>query len=253
MVTLISQMTMKQKSKIIVVMMVLVGLGSCKKFREMEDPRVGLSLDDIISLDYENGDKVLLADESDRIFIYADLDSVNVSPNMNVTYTTEQGTFVGGDEATDYKTITVRADGYRSKVILKGDNEVNGRVGISATVGEYTVYDEVAFVRSYPEQILNTASKLTLVPNLSDKVYIDVDLVKTTGVVSNETRVDFEVITLAGTPSVMIQPLFWTPSVNRAELMTTSIDTGKVAIVPYVFDGTNYIKSIDTLEVFINN
>jgi hypothetical protein len=228
----------------------VAGFASCSK---LEDPREGLSLEDIISLDYDDGDKELLADESDRIFIYADLDSVNVSPNMNVTYTTEQGSFVGGDQETDYKTITVRADGYRSKVILKGDNEVNGRVGISAKIGEYTIYDEVSFVRSYPEQVLNTASKLTLTPDLSDKIYIDVDLVKTTGVVSNETRVDFEVIVTEGTPSVLIQPLFWTPSNNRAELMTTSMDTGKIYVVPYVLDGTTYIGSIDTLEVFIDD
>jgi hypothetical protein len=243
----------KQKNILIALSACTFLFVGCKKMREMDDPKVGLHLDEILNFSYENEQKEILADGSDRMFIYVDLDSNNVSPNMQVSYTTEQGSFVGGDESTDFKTITVRADGYKAKVILKGNNVVNERVGISATVGEYTIYDEVSFTRSYPEQVLNSVNKLFLAPDLSDKVLIDVLLAKTTGVVSEGTRVDFDVITTEGNPQINISPLFWSSSNQQAELMTISQDTGKIAVVPYVLNAGTKISSMDTINIFIQN
>jgi len=248
-------MSLRNKS-IFGLVMVLVTLYSCKKIKEvrtLDDPKGGLDITNVINFSYENEDSEILADESDRIYIYADLDSINVSPNYDVVFTTEKGSFIGGDESKDFKEITVRADAYKAKVILKGDDVVNEKVGITAKVGEYIVYDVVKFTRSYPDEVLNSVQKLTLLPNLSDKIFIDIDLRKVTGKVSSETRVDFEIITLEGTPSVSLPVLYWSESNAQTEMISTALDTGSVAIIPYVFNGQNKIKSIDTLFITIDN
>lgn len=214
---------------------------------KLEDPQLPVGIHNILTVEYLNNDSILIADSKDKIEMHVKLDSSNVAANMNVTFTTEQGSFIGATG--DGKSITVRADAYDAKVILQSDNVVNDRVQIGVKVGEFMDYVSVRYDRSYPEEINVLPSKFILTADQSDRIYLTPDLRKAIGVVSKGTRVDFTIVNVTGDPDLYVQPVYWNETpLNRAELITTSSDTGSVKVITRVFDGANYITSSDTLN-----
>lgn len=215
---------------------------------KLEDPKEPIGIDDVFFITYKNNDSTLVADSSDVIEINAVLNKNNVTANKLVTFTTEQGTFVGASG--NKKSISVTADGYNAKVILRSDNIVNDKVQLTVTVGDFILYPRVSFIRSYPEEILISPSKFTLNADMNDKVYFTANLKKAIGVVSQGTKVEFVVQNITGAPDVYIQPIYWKEtSLNRAEMVTTSTVTGTVRLISRVLKDGIYINSQDTLNI----
>lgn len=229
---------------VITVFTLLCGIYSCTK---LDDPSNPIGINNILRIEYLNDDSTLIADGKDKIEIHVILNDTNVSANMLVKFTTAQGTFVGASD--DGKSITVRADGYDAKVILQSDVFVNDRVQMTVKIGDFVDYFDVNYKRSYPEEILVQASKFQLTADQSDRIYLTPNLRKAIGSVSTGTKVEFEVITVAGNPDINVQPIYWNETtLNRAELMTTSSDTGNIQVVTKVFNGSNFIVAQDTLD-----
>jgi hypothetical protein len=224
-----------------------VSISSCTK---LEDPRKPVDLSKIVTIGYRGNDSVLIADGADNIEVLALLNEDNVTANIPVTFTTEQGSFVGA--GSNPKSITVKADGYTAKVVLRSDDVVNDKVQLSVTVGDYIIYPQINFKRSFPEEIIVQPSKFGLTPDLNDKVLLTMNMKKAIGVVSKGTKVDFKILTLTGTPSLFIQPVYWNETpLNKAEVIATTADTGKVGIISRVFNNPDYINSEDTIYIHV--
>lgn len=231
------------RNNIFYLVMGCVILTSCTK---LEDPLAPVGIDNVLEISFSNNDSVLIADGNDKIEIHVLLNDSNVTANMNVTFTTEQGTFVGAGG--DGKTITVRADAFDAKVILESDNVVNDRVQVGIKVGDFINYVSIRFDRSFPEEIHVQPSKFTMQADQSDRIYLTPDLRKSIGVASKGTKVEFFVENITGDPDLFVQPVYWNETLlNRAELITTSSDTGSVRVISKVYDGSVYIVSADTL------
>ena len=225
--------------------MCFVAFIGCTK---LENPKEPIGINNVFSISYTNNDSTLIADSSDVIEINAVLNKENVTANKFITFTTEQGSFVGA--AGTKQSITVKADGYNAKVLLRSDNIVNDYVQLTVTVGDFILYPRVSFKRSYPEEILVTPSKFSMNADLTDKVYFSVNLKKVTGVASKGTKVEFVVQNITGAPNVYIQPIYWKETaLNRAEMVTTSTVTGTVRLITRVQSGSTYITSEDTLNI----
>jgi hypothetical protein len=214
----------------------------------LKDPKLVPDISEILTITYKNNDSVLVADGADKIEVEARLNNDNVGANRLVTFVTEQGSFVGATG--DKKSITVKAEDHIAKVILMSDNVANKAVQLSIGVGDFMIYPKVTFVRSEPEEILLQPGKFTLTPDLTDRVFFNVDLKKGSGSVSEDTKVDFQVQTLSGNPSLFIQPVYWTKSgSNRTELIATSTNTGSVLVTARVNTAQGYVFSEDTIHI----
>jgi len=224
-----------------------VALIGCTK---LDNPKKPIDINDVFKITYKNNDSILIADSSDVIEINAILNEDNVTANKMVTFTTEQGSFVGATG--NSKSISVKADGYNAKVILRSDINVNDNVQLTVTVGDFILYPRIKFTRSYPEEIIIQPSKFTLTPNLTDKVFFTANLKKVTGLVSKGTKIEFVVQNISGSPNVYIQPIYWKETtLNRAEMVTTDTTTGMVKVISRVLKDGNYIYSMDTLNINI--
>lgn len=220
---------------------------SCTK---LSDPTKSVDESRIIKISYTSNDSTLLADASDNIEILASLNDSFVGANRTVTFTTEQGSFIGA--GTNPMTINVIANGYVAKAILRSDDIVNNNVHLTVSIGDYRLYPSVIFTRSYPDEISVQPSKFILKADLSDHISWAVDLKKSSGKVSKGTKVDFELQKIKDNPSLFIAPIYWNEtSSNSTELKTTTQDTGMVKVRAKVFDGVNYIYSKDTFNIYI--
>lgn len=158
---------------------------------ELEDPELGITTAEIISLSASQ--PTLLANGESRITLRATLEE-KADPNLDITFTTEAGSFPLAGENT--QEITLTASGRTAEVILQSDNTNTGFVIVSAALGNYKAPLLVDFQEALADAILLSADRQTVTADRVDFAQITSSLFKENGMPTIGTRVNYEIIEL---------------------------------------------------------
>jgi hypothetical protein len=196
-----------RNSFLIMVLPVLLFLTGC----ELQNPEVGVSVDDIITLNLEDENTTsILADGRARITFVANLGAL-ADANQEIVFNTEAGTFAEA-AGSEQNTFTIKASGKEARATLISNTTVAEEVIVTASVGDFITSRVIEFSRALPDDMTLTASSLNFDANGSDLTTLTVELFRNEGSPSDNARIDIE---------------------------TTPLDTAEVEVLPFVFtDGT---------------
>ena len=223
----------------VIILFLIFGLFSCD-FIELEDPDVGVSTSDVISIFAE--DTEILADGHSRTLVRATLGHAS-QPNKTITFRTDQGTFAGtsGKNSTE-----ILSSGKEAEVYLISSRNTNSTVTISAEVGGFTVSKTISFTRSYPTDMQMSASKRKLKADKNDNTSIEIELFKNVeGNPSFNTRVSLVQNSLDSGQAMLDLPEFVIVDDLKYTLTASSLDTnvGNVEVIASI-DSTNVSSSV---------
>jgi hypothetical protein len=135
------------------------------------------------------------ADGATRIRIVAAVAATLPSDARTITFTATGGTFA----TTDQKTATAPADSSNTAEVELVAPLDQGRVGITATVSNFSARVDVTFGRATPDVIFVTLDAPALMIMGANMATVEVSLLRDIGQVSNNTVVTFEAKDFAGT------------------------------------------------------
>lgn len=214
------------KSKIILYTLLIISaltFSNC----ELEDPTIGVTTDDIISITSSTSE--ILANGEARIILTAELLS-QADPNLDITFQTEAGSFPLAGEGVRVATLT--ASGRVAEIMLQSDNENTGLVIVSATVGNYRKALEIDFTRALPDDIVSTADRQTVTADRVDFAQITTTLYRDIGLPTIGTRVNYEIIEL-DTATASIVP-FDFANEDLQSIVNVKSKNGKPGVVQVV-------------------
>lgn len=199
-------------------------LGSC----ELENPQVGLTTDDLITLSLS--DSVLLADGVSVLTLTATLGPA-ASANQEVTFATEAGRFERAEG--DGSTLSLRTSGRSVQAVLVSGTEVAPRVNVSASVSGteanepfvYTATRVVSFARALPDEARLTLGQRSLTALPERSTSLTVQLLRAQGRVSGGTRVFFAAAPAPGdSVRVVVEPFAFADT-DQVSTTVTNLDT----------------------------
>jgi hypothetical protein len=159
----------------------------------MESPVEGITIADIITLD-ASADSIF-ADGLDRVVLTATLQAES-DANRDVTFKTDYGLFASlstGDPSSGGQVYTITASGKTAQATLVSSLDVIDNVTVTASVGNFTAVEFIAFDRALPEELFIDSDKLVIRADKSEAATITATLLRDTGTVSKDTRVAFSV------------------------------------------------------------
>lgn len=222
--------------KRIIILLSIILFSSC----ELEDPENGILISDIIELKSESFE--IPADGNSRVKITAILKEKS-NPNQAITFSTDQGSFAGTNNAKD---ITLTSSGKTAEAYLVSDLEVNDYVTVYGKVGDFSTSLVLSFSRSLPTSISMIADKLLLKANRSDRIQLSIELFKDgEGEVSEETRVNFTQKNIEGNSTIQLPEFSYSNQGKLTiDLISKSAEVGEIQISASV-DGTELTSTIE--------
>ena len=175
-------------------------LSGCRLY----DPQEGITTPEILTLTVER--PTLLADGRDAILLTVEL-GPEAQANQMVTFQTSQGRFdaaTGLGGGSESQSLSLTTSGRVASAYLIADQVVNDRVTVSAQVGDFVAVDAVAFERAYPTSILMTVDDPSLPATRGAQTQVQLQLLRSLGLVSDGTRVDFSFTNLTDTTELRL-------------------------------------------------
>ena len=206
-----------------------LGIFSC----DLEDPDLGISADQVITLAVPNTS--LLADGESFVVVTAELGPES-DPNMQITFSTSNGSFLEGTDGEDY---AVAASGKTATATLVTSDLIDDNVVIGAAVTSPTdatlifrATETLTFIPALPDDMILTSSQSSISKSGLDDATLTVELFRTTGSTSQETRVDFEVVEL-DTATISLAPFAFSNDNGKVTnvVKSANLKPGAVAII----------------------
>ena len=228
------------KNQITLYILLIVSLLSFSNC-ELEDPTIGVTTDEIISL--KSSVPELLADGEARIRLTAEL-LEKADPNLDITFQTEAGSFPLAGEGVRIATLT--ASGRVAEITLQSDNANTGQVIVSATVGNYTKSLNIDFQSALPDDIVSEADRQTVTADRVDFAQITTNLYRDMGLPTIGTRVNYEVIELDSATASIVP--FDFVNEDLQSIVNVKSDNGKSGVVQVVISAEGEAES-EVIEI----
>jgi hypothetical protein len=134
------------------------------------------------------------ADGATAVRVFADVAAGLPDGQRTVTFTTTLGSFADAAAATPRTTTATAGVGQRATVDLLGPIDQVGEARVTATVAGTTAQTFVEFVRAFPDTVIVSPSKTSLVATPTDSLTATVTLLRNVGKVTKDTIVEYQVI-----------------------------------------------------------
>ncbi len=207
---------------LLLALLILAFAGACK----LENPELGISADEVITLSAEGDAQELLADGFSRLKLTAQL-GPKANANEEITFFTEFGSFAEAGS----NTYTVTASSKTATATLVAGTTVIEDGLLTASVGGFTAEYPIDFVRALPQDVIFSAGKLTLAADGTDFTNLLVELFREEGRVSDGARVDFSVEVLEGETQVLLVPFVYAGGTSvEVELRSANTEPGLLRI-----------------------
>jgi len=194
---------------------------------ELEDPSIGVTTDEIISI--KSSSTEMLANGESRITLTAEL-LEKADPNLDISFQTEAGFFPLAGEGVRIATLT--ASGRIAEIILQSDNENTGATIVSATVGNYTQFLNIDFKAALPDELVSAADRQTVTADRVDFAQITTSLYRDEGLPTIGTRINYEIIEL-DTATATVVP-FDFANEDLQSIINVKSNNGKPGVVQVV-------------------
>ncbi|MEM1218925.1 MAG: hypothetical protein AAGH79_08430 [Bacteroidota bacterium] len=161
---------------------------------ELENPEVGVNVDEIITFSIEEGVTSLQANGQDRMTLTANLGRLT-DANQLIVFTTELGRFAEASPSNP-QVYQVVASGKQATATLITGTEAADEVNLTATVGDFVASSTIPFLREFPQDMTIVADKENIDADRIDFANIDVELFRNAGegIPSDAARIDIEAI-----------------------------------------------------------
>ena len=207
---------------LLLIFTLLAFFGACK----LENPELGISTDEVITLTAEGDAQQLLADGFSRLKLTARL-GPKADANGEITFFTEFGSFAEAGS----NTYTVLASSKTATATLIAGTTVIEDGLLTASVGGFTQEYPIDFVRALPQDAIFTAGKLTLSADGADFTNLVFELFRDEGQPSDGAKVSFTAETLEGNTQVLLTPFVYADGARaEAELRSANTEPGLVRI-----------------------
>ena len=207
---------------LLLILALLTFFGACK----LENPELGISTDEVITLTAEGDAQQLLADGFSRLKLTARL-GPKADANEEITFFTEFGSFAEAGS----NTYTVLASSKTATATLIAGTTVIEDGLLTASVGGFTQEYPIDFVRALPQDAIFTAGKLTLSADGVDFTNLVFELFRNEGQPSDGAKVTFTAETLQGNTGVLLAPFVYADGARaEAELRSANTEPGLVRI-----------------------
>lgn len=177
----------------------------------LEDPKEGVSTKDVIAWK-ETSELEILANNQDKLELVALLKRTN--PNLEVTFTTDQGYFAGAKESDKPKELKLAASGKIASVKLVANQVPNEEVTITASVGNFRIERFVLFKPAYPDGMVIETDRDSVDVNQVSYANIFLKLFRADGAgkVSDNLRISLTQVTIDGDGILEVTPFVSTVS-----------------------------------------
>ncbi len=212
------------------VLLLLLGLtvfGACG----LENPEIGISVNEVIRLQAEGEAQALPADGFSRLELTAVL-GPKADANQSIVFFTEFGGFAEAGGENTYEVVASAKSA--TATLIAGTQVVEGAL-LTASVDGFTAEYPMDFLRSYPQDAVFTAGKLLLAADGLDFTELQLSLYRDQGQVSDGAKVSFSVELLEGNVQVALVPFVYAEgSVATAELRSANTEPGLVRVTALV-------------------
>ncbi|MEO1711893.1 MAG: hypothetical protein AAFU60_00965 [Bacteroidota bacterium] len=161
---------------------------------ELENPEIGVNVEEIITFSIEEGVSSLQANGQDRVTLTANLGKL-ADANQLIVFTTELGRFAEASPSSpqEYQVI---ASGKEATATLIAGTEAAEEVNLTATVGDFVVTGTIPFLREFPQDMTIVADKENIDADRIDFANIDVELFRNAGegLPTDAARINIEAI-----------------------------------------------------------
>jgi len=202
---------------------------------QLENPDLGVSVEDVIQLQAEGDAQTLPADGFSRLQLTATL-GPQADANRTITFFTEFGGFAEAGGENTYEVVASAKSA--TATLIAGTRVVEGAL-LTASVDGFTAEYPMDFLRALPQDAVFTADKLLLAADGLDFTKLYLNLYRDQGQASEGAKVTFSVELLEGDTQVALVPFVYSVgSVATAELRSANTEPGLVRITASV-EGEN--------------
>ncbi len=211
-------------NKLIWILLASISMVAC----ELENPEVGVNVDEIITLSIEEGVTSLQANGQDRLTLTANLGKL-ADANQLIVFTTELGRFAEASP-TDPQVYQVIASGKEATATLITGTEAADEVNLTAAVGDFVASSTIPFLREFPQDMTIVADKENIDADRIDFANIDVELFRDAGegIPTDAARIEIEAIP-QDTALASVVPFVFTS--GTAASFTIKSQNGKPGVV----------------------
>lgn len=196
---------------------------------ELEDPREGISSDQIISLKSSGAEAP--ANGIATIELTAELLD-KADPNKEITFRTAYGSFSNADPETP-KLISITASGRKAVALLQMENKPSKDFLVSAEVEGFKDEIKLTAVPALPESMLFSTGRQVIQPNAGNEAELTVKLFRNEGVVSDGTKVEFSQAPLDNSLAELTLPDFDFTTDNElaTSVRSNNLEEGPVLVI----------------------
>ena len=211
-------------NKLIWILLASISMVAC----ELENPEVGVNVDEIITFSIEEGVTSLQANGQDRLTLTANLGKL-ADANQLIVFTTELGRFAEASPSNP-QVYQVVASGKTATATLITGTEAADEVNLTAAVGDFVAASTIPFLREFPQDMTIVADKENIDADRIDFANIDVELFRDAGegIPTDAARIEIEAIP-QDTALASVVPFIFTNGTTAS--FTIKSQNGKPGVV----------------------